>query len=762
MDPLSKFAKRANRVLIAKDQDADSALWEQLIAIADSIDPRIRQAFIESVTELQAKTDSAEVLLFIRQESPEAAANQILAGVYGGFDGLHEAMSTAIRTALLGVSDSDFYALSVDIDPESPQAVSMIQDYVLGAVRNISDEQRNVITERIREGLVEGLNPHAIALQIRPYIGLTHSQNATVDNFRALLEANDPGSLDRELRDRRYDESIQAALESGDGLTPDQIDNMVRRYAERTLQFRSNTIARTESMNAIHQAQAFTWQQAADQGKIVASDMYRYWHVAHDERTCPICMPIPEMNPDGVPLNGTFETPVGEVDGPTMHPNCRCVVFIRPHIGSLYNTDPSRLVDELRARGSVASNQRKGMDVLSKFNTAEARDAHGRWTLSASQTSSLNYYAHNGFLPINQSLRGKKPESEKTKTVVADLDTLLKESRTIINSKTMVYRGINKKGFDSLRSKLKVGNVVTDNGFVSTSLKQYSSLSFTGINTTSILARITLPKGTHALPMDSMLHHHSEAEMLLPRGSKFKIDAVSVSDDRNGKVYHVDMTLIGTSAEKVVAKGDSSDTSDANRFIWNADDLNVVITKFNPNHDARGEFASVTGPSMMAVEHYSAVPGLDMLDPEKAGSGRVGREAGRKTRIGAVHVYDSKAAKLESQFRNDYRYTGSVPRSAIYDIGEDPDGLIPKNGLYDPTKLEHDIKQQGYMGFRNSGSANPSIIKLFYSLPVKAAAPRTYRGQRFGSSHQSARRLVAMKSWFSHKVVSLRDPLSRF
>jgi len=50
--------------------------------------------------------------------------------------------------------------------------------------------------------------------------------------------------------------------------------------------------------------------------------------VTPDDRLCEYCEAVPDMNPDGVPLGGQFQTPLGPVDGPTLHPQCRCIVYL--------------------------------------------------------------------------------------------------------------------------------------------------------------------------------------------------------------------------------------------------------------------------------------------------------------------------------------------------------------------------------------------------------------------------------------------------
>jgi hypothetical protein len=66
-----------------------------------------------------------------------------------------------------------------------------------------------------------------------------------------------------------------------------------------------------------------------EQGRIPATEIKRYWVVAADERLCPVCAPIPDLNRDGVRLDGAFVTPNGPVSVPPLHPNCRCTTWIR-------------------------------------------------------------------------------------------------------------------------------------------------------------------------------------------------------------------------------------------------------------------------------------------------------------------------------------------------------------------------------------------------------------------------------------------------
>lgn len=80
---------------------------------------------------------------------------------------------------------------------------------------------------------------------------------------------------------------------------------------------RAETIARTESMLAVHQGQREAWAQAVDEG-LLPEGVRRTWIVTPDDKLCPICEPLDGEEAD---LDGLF---AGEFDGPPAHPNCRC------------------------------------------------------------------------------------------------------------------------------------------------------------------------------------------------------------------------------------------------------------------------------------------------------------------------------------------------------------------------------------------------------------------------------------------------------
>lgn len=172
----------------------------------------------------------------------------------------------------------------VDFNMVHQDAVRAMQENRLRLVREITDGQRRAIREAMQAGVERGLNPIDQARAFRNAIGLTQRQVAAVNNYRRLLERNDPEALQRALRDRRFDATTRRALKEGKPLSKKQIDTMVGRYRERMHKHRSEVIARTEGLRAVHEGTHSMFRQAVIDGKMGADDVTREWNTAGDER----------------------------------------------------------------------------------------------------------------------------------------------------------------------------------------------------------------------------------------------------------------------------------------------------------------------------------------------------------------------------------------------------------------------------------------------------------------------------------------------
>lgn len=179
-------------------------------------------------------------------------------------------------------------SVGISFDPTNPRAAQSANDLAYQFIREVSDEQRDIVRQAVAGALGEGTHPKAAARDIRDSIGLTAKQKEAVDNYRKALEANSSDALNRALRDKRFDPTVRRANETDTPLTDDQIDKMVDRYRERFVTYRADTIGLTESTSATSMANHEAMLQTVDAaGLDPDNDVEKKWNSTLDGRTRP-------------------------------------------------------------------------------------------------------------------------------------------------------------------------------------------------------------------------------------------------------------------------------------------------------------------------------------------------------------------------------------------------------------------------------------------------------------------------------------------
>jgi hypothetical protein len=130
----------------------------------------------------------------------------------------------------------------------NPRSIDFIRSYSFALIHDISDTQRELIRNILMRAFTEGGHPFQQAREIRNSIGLTPRQEQAVANYRKALQNNSMIALQRELRDRRFDRSVNGAINAGQPLDQGRIDKLVDRYRERYINYRGKVIARTECL----------------------------------------------------------------------------------------------------------------------------------------------------------------------------------------------------------------------------------------------------------------------------------------------------------------------------------------------------------------------------------------------------------------------------------------------------------------------------------------------------------------------------------
>ena len=299
-------------------------------ATAEAYEQELQDALRGAVTEYRQGIDWDKVGVALAAggtASAIAALNfQRLDGyILGATESLDDTFDASAKATLPNVIHLPYRPGTVVID-----SVKAHRDALVAEIRTSTEDG---LSEAVQAAVRAHIPPNQIISVLRDTVGLTPRQSLAVLNYRLALEEG-ASSLDRALddqawllRDHRFDGTIQR-IADGEPVDQETIDRMVARYSERQIGFRARMIARTETLRVANAGARSNWLNAVADGVVPESSIVRYWRAALDERTCPVCISIPLLNPHGVGLNEPFES----IDGPVMepiedtHPMCRCTI----------------------------------------------------------------------------------------------------------------------------------------------------------------------------------------------------------------------------------------------------------------------------------------------------------------------------------------------------------------------------------------------------------------------------------------------------
>jgi len=215
-------------------------------------------------------------------------------------------------------------SIAVRFNSRSPRAEAWIAQNSSTLVTRIIEDQREMLRGVLTEGLQAGRNPRSTALDIvgrvdrstgrraGGFIGLTNQQAGYVRNMRAQLESGDPLQMaayfDRQRRDRRLDGIVRRAIEDGKPVSTSDMQAITGRYNDRLLSLRGETIARTESLNALRAGQLESVQQAMEETGTQAQEATKTWDSTGDGKTRDIHT---EMDGQRIAIGEAYTSPTG-------------------------------------------------------------------------------------------------------------------------------------------------------------------------------------------------------------------------------------------------------------------------------------------------------------------------------------------------------------------------------------------------------------------------------------------------------------------
>lgn len=307
---------------------------EELIA---RLEPALRRAFENSLADWRNNIDLDAVAEALRRGDIETAvrAANIQPAALNGFLTAREAAFEAAGTAEMAS-----LRLNIIFNARHLRGEAMLERYGAQFVRAVSDDTKAMLRTSLTDSLSRGQGAKAAARGIRGMIGLTDSQAGWAINLRRKL-IDDPKALVSEfaadgykLRDKRLDGIVRRAVKAGKPIAASDIEKIVTAYQNRAIRWRSENIARTETLRAVQTGNFEAYQQAVESGKIAAQNVRKVWNSAHDNR---VRHTHRELDGESVGLNERFVSVSGarlmyplDATAPLSETvNCRCNLTYR-------------------------------------------------------------------------------------------------------------------------------------------------------------------------------------------------------------------------------------------------------------------------------------------------------------------------------------------------------------------------------------------------------------------------------------------------
>lgn len=239
-------------------------------------------------------------------------------------------------------------AAIIRFDVANPRAEARIERFAGRRITEIVENTRSAVRATILSGYEQGQGPRSIALDLvgrintstgqreGGVIGLTSGQAQAATNLRSRLLSGDPEEMvkvfNMSLRDKRFDSTIQKAIENEEPVPTNVVDTMFDRYTNNALKLRGETIARTETGDAVHEAAQEAFEQGLEKTGYSKQSVTKVWRSASDDRVRDthaemdgqevVGIDTPFTSPSGAqmkhPLDGSLGAPPEEII------NCRC------------------------------------------------------------------------------------------------------------------------------------------------------------------------------------------------------------------------------------------------------------------------------------------------------------------------------------------------------------------------------------------------------------------------------------------------------
>lgn len=262
---------------IAKRRDPASRLFQLL----DFHERRLSRQFLEMVRGIKSSAVLSELEALLVAGRIMEMVELVMAHAGKFADQVNDVfVSSAKNTAALITLTT-----TTSFDQTNARAVAQMRATRTRIIQSFADKQAAAFNAALEDAAARGLSPRRQVREIINSVGLTEKQQRAVNNYRNMLETSDRRALERSLRDKRFDRTVNRAIRERLPLTRKQIDRMVNRYRQRYLKHRADTIAQTEALSAVHEGNHEMYSQAIETGIFAPDELEQEWYPGRDSKT---------------------------------------------------------------------------------------------------------------------------------------------------------------------------------------------------------------------------------------------------------------------------------------------------------------------------------------------------------------------------------------------------------------------------------------------------------------------------------------------
>lgn len=318
--------------------------------------PALQRAFIEAMQRITDDAILAQLVEAIKAGDAEAAwraigyQQSVMNGFIATLTTTFEHGGVMMMASLPKyTADATGIKTALRFNIRDQRAEAWLAEHSSSLIQQIEDDIRVNVRSTLADGLAAGRNPNSTALDIigrynaqtghreGGIVGLSQQQEGWARSARVKLETLDKSYFDLMLRDKRFDSTVQAAIDSGEPLPAETVERLVTRYRDRALKYRGEAIGRSETLAALNRSEYESVRQAMEQSDLPLAATTKEWDTAGDSD---VRHSHAEMDGQIVGIDEPFVSPV--TGARLMHPGdgslgaparelvfCRCRVKYR-------------------------------------------------------------------------------------------------------------------------------------------------------------------------------------------------------------------------------------------------------------------------------------------------------------------------------------------------------------------------------------------------------------------------------------------------